>query len=67
MAQMNGTGSIDFDYIGRIILITLGLYLVSALFCLHPGLDHGERLHQYRLPLPPRHLGEDQPHAAQVL
>ena len=32
MAQLGGTGSIDFDYIGRIILITLGLYLVSALF-----------------------------------
>ncbi len=32
MAQMNGTGSIDFDYIGRILLFTLGLYLVSALF-----------------------------------
>ena len=32
MAQINGTGSIDFNAIGRIVLITLGLYLVSALF-----------------------------------
>ena len=33
MAQIAGTGSIDFDYIGQIILIVrLGLYLVSALF-----------------------------------
>jgi ATP-binding cassette subfamily B multidrug efflux pump len=32
MAQLSGTGSIDFDYIGKIILLTLGLYLVSALF-----------------------------------
>src|SRR5512138_1503072 len=32
VAQMNGTGSIDFNYIGRIILITLGLYITSALF-----------------------------------
>jgi len=32
MAQMSGTGSIDFNYIGQIVLITLGLYLVSALF-----------------------------------
>ncbi|MEP7137085.1 MAG: ABC transporter ATP-binding protein, partial [Chloroflexota bacterium] len=32
MAQLSGTGSIDFDYIGRIILWTLSLYLVSALF-----------------------------------
>ena len=32
MAELNGTGEIDFAYIGRIALITLGLYLVSALF-----------------------------------
>ncbi len=32
MAELNGTGTIDFAYIGRIALITLGLYLVSALF-----------------------------------
>ncbi len=33
MAQIAGTGSgIDFEYIGRIILITLALYLGSALF-----------------------------------
>jgi len=33
MAQIAGTGSgIDFDYIGRIILITLALYLASSMF-----------------------------------
>ncbi len=32
MAQLNGSGEIDFDYIGRIIIWTLSLYLVSALF-----------------------------------
>ena len=32
IAELNGTGEIDFDYIGRIALITLGLYLFSALF-----------------------------------
>jgi ATP-binding cassette subfamily B protein len=32
MAQIAGTGSIDFGYIGRIILTTLGLYLLSAAF-----------------------------------
>jgi ATP-binding cassette subfamily B multidrug efflux pump len=32
MAQIAGNGSIDFGFIGRIILITLGLYLISALF-----------------------------------
>ncbi|HEY3342371.1 MAG TPA: ABC transporter ATP-binding protein [Anaerolineae bacterium] len=30
--QIAGTGSIDFGYIGYIILVTLGLYLVSAVF-----------------------------------
>ncbi len=38
MEQIAGTGSgIDFNYIGRIILITLTLYLVSALFSLIQG------------------------------
>jgi ATP-binding cassette subfamily B protein len=32
MAKIAGSGSIDFDYIGKIVLFTLGLYLVSALF-----------------------------------
>jgi len=37
IAQLAGTGSIDFDAIGRIALITLGLYLVSALFAYIQG------------------------------
>ncbi|GAB1470368.1 ABC transporter ATP-binding protein [Chloroflexota bacterium] len=37
MAELNGTGSIDFAYIGRIALITLGLYLFSALFAYIQG------------------------------
>ncbi len=33
MSQISGTGTgIDFDYIGQILLITLGLYLGSSLF-----------------------------------
>ena len=32
LAEMAGTGSIDFEYIGRILGIMLGLYLASALF-----------------------------------
>ncbi|MDF1515662.1 MAG: ABC transporter ATP-binding protein, partial [Anaerolineae bacterium] len=32
MAQINGTGGIDFDAIARTILFVLGLYLLSALF-----------------------------------
>src|SRR5512141_718266 len=37
MAQLSGTGEIDFDYIGRIVLITIALYLVSALFAYIQG------------------------------
>lgn len=32
LAMIAGTGSIDFTYIGQVILLTLGLYLLSALF-----------------------------------
>lgn len=32
MAKVADTGGIDFDYIGQIILILVGLYLISALF-----------------------------------
>ena len=37
VAQLNGTGEIDFNAIGRIALITLGLYGVSALFAYIQG------------------------------
>ncbi len=32
MVQLAGTGSVDFDAIGQTVLLTVGLYLVSALF-----------------------------------
>jgi len=37
LAQLNGTGEIDFTYIGRIVVITLSLYLISALFAYIQG------------------------------
>ena len=37
MSKISGTGSIDFDKIGRILLIVLGLYLCSALFSFIQG------------------------------
>ena len=37
MAQIAGTGSIDFGYIGQILLITLGLYVVSMIFAYIQG------------------------------
>lgn len=32
IARLNGTGSIDFGYIGKILLILLGMYLTSGVF-----------------------------------
>ena len=37
VAKVNGTGGIDFDKIGRILLWTLGLYLCSAAFSFVQG------------------------------
>jgi ATP-binding cassette subfamily B protein len=37
VAQISGTGSIDFDAIALILLVTLGLYLLSALFSFVSG------------------------------
>lgn len=37
MAQLAGTGEIDFAYIGQIVLSTLALYVVSALFAYIQG------------------------------
>lgn len=37
MAKVQGTGGIDFDKIGRILLILLGLYVISAVFSFIQG------------------------------
>ncbi len=37
MAQIAGTGSVDFGYIGHIIVLTLMLYLISALLSYSQG------------------------------
>ena len=42
MAKITGTGGIDFSYIGKILLIVLGLYAISFLFSLVQGLTMTE-------------------------
>lgn len=37
MSKIAGTGGIDFDYIGKILLITLALYATSAIFSFIQG------------------------------
>ena len=34
VAKLRGTGGIDFSYIGKVLLVLLAMYLVSALFSL---------------------------------
>lgn len=38
MNKINGTGGIDFTYIGKILLFCLGLYLISVLFNFAQGM-----------------------------
>ena len=38
IAKLRGTGSIDFVYIGRILLFLLGMYLLSSAFSFIQGL-----------------------------
>ncbi|MDO4616619.1 MAG: ABC transporter ATP-binding protein [Lachnospiraceae bacterium] len=38
MRKVSGTGSIDFSYIARVLLFTLGLYLLSAAFSFIQGM-----------------------------
>ena len=38
MNKIAGTGGIDFDYIAKVLLFTLGLYVISALFMFAQGL-----------------------------
>lgn len=37
MSKLAGTGGIDFEYIGKVLLVILGLYLASALFAFIQG------------------------------
>ncbi|MEJ2249446.1 MAG: ABC transporter ATP-binding protein [Candidatus Lokiarchaeota archaeon] len=37
IAKITGTGSVDFGYIGTIILITIGLYVLSSIFSFLQG------------------------------
>ena len=42
MGKITGSGGMDFDYIGRILLTVLGLYLVSYVFSLIQGFTMSE-------------------------
>ena len=43
IARLRGTGSIDFVYIGRILLFLLGMYLLSSAFRLRAPLPSTRR------------------------
>lgn len=66
MEKIRGTGSIDFTKIGKILLFTLGLYLMERPVQLHPGLDYDRRYPEGMLSSPEGNLGENQPHADEI-
>ena len=67
MALLAGTGSIDFNAIGSIILTVAGAVPDCIRLQLRPGLDHVRHLDEGHLPVPQGYLGKNQPHAAALL
>ena len=57
VSKVSGGSGMDFGKIGRILLMTLGLYLISALCSFIP---------EDNLPSEKRNLGEDQPDAHEL-
>ncbi len=66
VAKIKGTGGIDFDKIGKILLILLTMYLVSAVFSFYPGMDHDRSDTKALFPFPKRDIGKDRPDADEV-
>ena len=66
MEKIRGTGSIDFTKIGKILLFTLGLYLMSALFSFIQGwiMTGVTQKECYRVRK--RDYGKNQPHADEI-
>ena len=67
IAKLRGTGSIDFVYIGRILLFLLGMYLLSSAFSFYSGLAHDRPFPESLLRLPPSDQRKDQPPAPCLL
>ena len=64
IAKLRGTGSIDFVYIGRVLLFLLGMYLRLQLY---PGLADDRPFPEGLLRLPPPDQPEDRPPAPGLL
>ena len=56
VAKVSGTGSINFERIGHILLLLLGLYVLSAVLSLCTGADYDRYLPEAGLPLPAGNL-----------
>ena len=67
IAKLRGTGSIDFVYIGRVLLFLLGMYLLSSAFSFIQGLADDRSFPESLLRLPPPDQPEDQPPAPGLL
>ncbi len=66
MSKIAGTGGIDFGYIGKILLFTLGLYIFSRRK-LCTGLDNDRNLAEDLLPSEKGYIRKDRPYAYVLL
>ena len=67
MAQLAGTGAIDFSAIGQILLTVLILYLISTVLSYIQGWITTIRLDPGHLQTAPGYHEQDQPHALPLL
>lgn len=66
MKKVAGTGGIDFGYIGEILLITLGLYLVSTVFSFFQGWIMTSVTQKLCYRMRKEISGEDEPYADEI-
>lgn len=66
MNKIAGTGGIDFDYIAKILLITLGLYLISSVLSFCRGMIMTGITQKICYRMRKRNFRKDQPDADEI-
>ena len=67
VSKVSGGAGIDFGKVGQILLLTLGLYVISALCTFIQGIIMTGVSQENDLPVEKRNLREDQPYADELL
>ncbi len=68
MAKITGTGEgINFESIARAMFILLGLYVLSALFYVHPGMDNVGHIREGHIQIQAGNLPEDKQASPEIL